>query len=118
MVNEKTSKKKKTINIGVPVKIPKTDCFDIACPFHGNLSVRGRSFVGTVKSAKMEKTVVIEWKRQVYISKYERYLEKKSHVSAHNPKCINAKEGDTVRIIECRPLSKTKKFVVVEVVEK
>jgi small subunit ribosomal protein S17 len=34
---------------------------------------------------------------------------------AHNPPCINAKEGDVVKIAECRPLSKTKKFVVIEV---
>ena len=39
-----------------------------------------------------------------------------SRISAHIPDCINAKAGDNVKIMECRPLSKTKKFVVVEVI--
>ena len=41
----------------------------------------------------------------------------KTRVHAFNPLCINAKEGDTVKIIECRPLSKTKNFVVIEKIE-
>ena len=117
LMDKKTNKKEKKINIGIPVKIPEKDCKDVNCPFHGKLSIRGRSFVGTVKSSKMDKTVVVEWTRQIYLPKYERYLDKKSHVAAHNPKCIDAKEGDVVRIVECRPLSKTKSFVVVEVIE-
>lgn len=117
MVNKKEKGEKK-LNIGLPVSAPKEKCDDENCPFHGKLPVRGRIFVGTVKSAKMEKTVVVTWTRQAYIQKYERYLEKRSHITAHNPSCIGAKEGDTVRIVECRPLSKTKSFVVVEVIKK
>ena len=37
-----------------------------------------------------------------------------SRITAHNPPCIDAKTGDKVKIAECRPLSKTKNFVVVE----
>lgn len=116
MVSEK-GKKEKKVNIGLPVSIPKEKCEDINCPFHGKLPVRGRIFVGKVKSAKMDKAVVVEWTRRIYIQKYERYLEKKSRLAAHNPPCVNAVEGDTVKIVECRPLSKTKSFVVVEVLK-
>lgn len=75
---------------------------------------RGRSFVGKVISAKMSKTVNVEWERRSYLYKYERYQTERSRVKAHNPAEINAQVGDTVRIAECRPISKTKKFVIIE----
>ena len=106
---------KKTI--GIEVKAPKDKCDDINCPHHGKLSLRGRTFIGIVKAAKAHKTATIEWDRIRYIKKYERYEKRRSSAKAHNPECINAKEGDKVKIMECRPLSKTKKFVIVEVIE-
>lgn len=101
-------------NAGLDVKEPKEKCDDKNCPFHGSLRVRGRQFYGVVISAKMHSTATVEWVRTVHIPKYERYEKKRSKVKAHNPKCINAAEGDLVRIAECRPLSKTKNFVIVE----
>jgi len=83
-----------------------------------SISVRGKSFTGTVVSDKMHKTVVVEWEQRVLIPKFERYKKRRSRVSAHNPEEINAKEGDLVRIQETRPLSKTKNFVVVEILSK
>ncbi len=100
-------------NIGLDVSPPKDNCTDSKCPWHGALPVRGRSFSGVVKSSKAIGTVVVEWTYNLYYPKYERYARKKSSVSAHNPKCIHAKEGDKVIIAECRPISKTKGFVVV-----
>ena len=102
-------------NIGLNVKKPKGKCEDNNCPFHGSLKCRGRTFTGTVISGKMQKTMTVEWEWKNYIRKYERYEKKRSRVKAHNPSCINAKKGDIVKIMECRPLSKTKNFVVVEV---
>jgi len=49
------------------------------------------------------------------VKKYNRYEKRLSKFHAHNPPCIHAKVGDIVTIAECRPLSKTKNFVVVEV---
>ncbi len=98
------------------IKAPEKSCNDIRCPFHGELSVRGRVFEGIVTSDKMSKTVTVEWSRIVKVPKYNRYLIKRSRVKAHNPECINARNGDKVIISECRPLSKTKKFVVLKVV--
>ncbi len=83
-----------------------------------SLKTRGRTFKGEVVSAKAQKTVTVQWMRRVYVPKYERYQEKRSKVKAHNPSEIGAKEGEIVIIKECRPLSKTKKFVVVEVIKK
>jgi len=82
------------------------------------LKIRGRTFVGTVISSKMQKTVTVEWERRHYLKKYERYEKRRSKIKAHNPPLINAKEGDVVKIMECRPLSKTKNFVVVEILGK
>lgn len=82
------------------------------------ISLRGRSFVGTVTSSKMQKTVTVEWERKHYLKKYERYEKRRSRVKAHNPETINAKEGDVVRVMECKPLSKTKNFAVVEILGK
>jgi small subunit ribosomal protein S17 len=104
---------KKTI--GIEAKNPERKCEDVNCPFHGTLSVRGRIFVGEVTSAKAHKTVTVEWERTKFVPKYERYEKGKSSVKAHNPACMAAKEGDIVKIMECRPLSKTKNFVVVEI---
>jgi small subunit ribosomal protein S17 len=101
-------------NIGIDVKLPKQECDDENCPFHGSLTCRGRVFTGTVVSDKMHKTVVVEWLRRNYIKKYERYEKKRTKIKVHSPPCINAKEGDIVSLIECRPLSKTKNFVIVE----
>lgn len=81
------------------------------------LKTRGRTFVGEVISAKSQKTVTVQWMRRVYIPKYERYYLKRSKVKAHNPSEIGAKEGDKVVIKETRPISKTKKFVVTEVLK-
>jgi len=101
-------------SIGVDVNQPKDRCTDRKCPFHGNLALRGRSFVGTVVSDKMHNTAIVEWNRRHLLTKYERYEKRKTRLKVHNPECINAKEGDMVQIMECRPLSKTKSFTIIK----
>ncbi len=100
-------------DIGINVKAPEKECDDKNCPFHGNLSVRGQIFRGRVVKT-YEKSAVIERELIRYVPKYERYLKKRSKMHAHNPPCIDAKPGDIVTIAECRPISKTKSFVIVE----
>ena len=104
--------KNKTRNIGY-VEAPQQKCSDTKCPFHGKLNVRGRQLTGTVISTKMRKTSVIEFQRLHFIPKYERYEKRRAKIKAHNPECMNIKEGDIVRVMECRPLSKTKSFVII-----
>ncbi len=101
-------------SIGIGVEPPEKECNDPKCPWHGKLPVRGRVFTGVVKSAKSHNTVVVEWGYHKKIPKYERYERRKSRVVAYNPECIHARENDVVIIAECRPLSKTKSFVVVK----
>jgi len=110
-------KKQKVRDIGIDVKPPEKVCEDPKCPFHGTLPVRGRILEGTVVSDKAAKTVIVERNYLHYVPKYERYERRHSRIPAYNPECINAKAGDNVKIGECRSLSKTKHFVVVEVVK-
>jgi small subunit ribosomal protein S17 len=95
-------------------KQPKKTCDDRNCPFHGTLSVRGRVLEGTVQTAKMDKTVIVDREYTQFSTKFVRYERRHGHIPSHNPPCIDVKEGDRVKIVECRPISKTVSFVVVE----
>jgi len=101
--------------IGIEVTEPKNKCKDPNCPFHGTLPVRGQVLEGIVTSYKAERTITVERSFYKFIRKYERYEKRKSKIKAHLPDCIKVNVGDAVKIAECRPLSKTKNFVVVEV---
>ncbi len=72
---------------------------------------------GIVISDKMEKTVVVEVQRLVMHPLYRKYLRRRSRFMAHDE--ANACSiGDRVRIEECRPLSRHKRWVVKEILEK
>ena len=71
--------------------------------------------VGVVTSAKMQKTIVVEVRRRVAHPVYKRIVTKRSKFMAHDEH-RKAKEGDMVRIVEARPLSKRKRWVLKEVV--
>ena len=99
--------------IGIDVEEPKEKCNDPHCPFHGQIKVRGITIRGKAVSTDMQGTVVVERERLHYIPKYERYEKRTGRYSAHLPSCIQVNKGDDVIIMECRPISKTKHFVVV-----
>ena len=101
--------------VGIDVPEPKSKCNDPNCPFHGTLPVRGQILEGIVTSDKADRTITVERSFYKFIKKYERYEKRKSKINAHKPDCIDVKIGDSVKIAECRPLSKTKNFVIVEV---
>jgi len=105
-------------NIGIPVKAPTRECDDKNCPFHGRLPIRGIILTGRVYKKRMNKTIVVERDYLLYIKKYKRYERRRSRISAHLPPCIDVDVGDTVKIAECRPLSKTVSFVVIEAQKK
>jgi small subunit ribosomal protein S17 len=77
---------------------------------------RRQEKVGLVTSDKMEKTVVVRVERQVRHPKYKRYIRKRSKFMAHDE--LGAGIGDTVRIIETRPLSARKRWRVAEIMQK
>ncbi len=106
-----------TRNIGLDAEKPEKTCNDEKCPWHGHLKVRGRIFQGRVESAKAPKTAIIEWDYTQFTKKYERHERRHSRIATYKPDCIDLSEGDTVRVAECRPISKTKKFVVIEKVK-
>lgn len=110
--------KGKVRNIGLGVKPPAKTCEDPKCPWHGPLKVRGKVIEGKVVSRRAPKTVIIEYEYFHFVPKYERYERKHSRIIAYKPDCIDVRVGDIAKIAECRPLSKTKHFVVVEKVEK
>jgi len=95
----------------------KNECSDKHCPKHSGLSLRGRSFVGNVIKVNVHKTAKVEWSRPFYISKYERYARRRTRLNVHKPDCIDVQVGDKVKITESRPISKTKNFVIVEVIK-
>ncbi len=105
-------------NIGIKTNVPKKKCEDKNCPHHGSLRVKGNIITGTVVSDKMHKSITVKWGRKILIPKYERYEKRITKIKAHNPTCINAKEGDIVRIMLCKPLSKTKNYVVIDILGK
>lgn len=105
---------RKSITIGIDAQKPAAACDDPNCPWHGSLKVRGRIFEGKVVSTKMHRTVVIRNDFLKLVRKYNRYERRNGLISAHHPDCIELKEGDMVRAMECRPLSKGKSFVVIE----
>ena len=95
-------------------KKPKKTCDDRNCPFHGELAVRGRVLEGVVETSKMDKTVIVDREFLQFSSKFVRYERRHGHIPSHNPPCIDVKAGDRVKIAECRQVSKTVSFVVVE----
>ena len=102
-------------NIGVTVVPPKRTCEDEMCPFHGHLSIRGKILIGVAVSSKANKMIVVSREYPRPVRKYKRYERSSSKVHAFLPQCIDVKEGDEVKISECRQISKTISFVVIEV---
>ena len=76
-----------------------------------------REFVGVVVSDKMDKTVVVEVRTKKLHKLYKKYVSTSKKYKAHDEE-NTANMGDTVRIIECRPISKEKTWRLVEVLER
>ena len=84
-------------------------------PFNGSLSIRGKLFEGIVVNTKAKHTVTIEKKSSINFSKFRRYGRSKNRIHAHVPSNLDVGEGDHVIAAECRPISKSVSFVVIEV---
>jgi len=72
---------------------------------------------GIVVSDKMEKTIVVEIMMRKLHPLYKKYLTRSKKVKAHD-ETNDAKIGDTVRVVECRPLSRDKRWRLAEIVER
>ena len=73
--------------------------------------------IGIVASNKMEKSIVVKIERKVKHNLYGKFLKQTSRFVAHDEK-NTCNEGDTVRIMETRPLSKSKNWRLVEIIER
>ncbi|HPF73672.1 MAG: 30S ribosomal protein S17 [Lysobacteraceae bacterium] len=75
-----------------------------------------RTIEGRVVSNKMQKTVTVLVERQIKHGLYGKYIKRSTKLHAHDEQ--GCQEGDVVRVAECRPVSKTKNWRVVEVVSR
>ncbi len=76
-----------------------------------------REFVGVVTSDKMEKTIVVSVHTKKLHPLYKKYITSTKKVKAHDEE-NSAKTGDTVRVVESKPISKDKCWKLVEVLER
>ena len=106
-------------DVGLGYKRPKEATegkyVDKKCPFTGDVAIRGRLLKGVVKTHKMKRTLIVRRDYLHYIRKYNRFEKRHSNVPAHVSPAFRVEEGDQVLIGECRPLSKTVRFNVLEV---
>ena len=107
-------------SVGLGFKTPQEAIegtyIDKKCPFtSSNVSVRGRLLKGVVKTAKMKRTIIVRRDYLHYIRKYNRYEKRHKNFAAHLTPAFRVAEGDQVTVGECRPLSKTVRYNVVQV---
>lgn len=81
-------------------------------------AVKGKqSLQGVVKSDKMDKTIVVEVMLRELHPLYKKYVTRSKRIKAHDEN-NEAHEGDTVRVVESRPLSRDKRWRLTEIVDK
>jgi small subunit ribosomal protein S17 len=82
-----------------------------------NTRNRRKTFIGLVESNKMDKTIVVKIERLVKHKTYGKYVKRSSKLTAHDPD-NTCNIGDKVSVIATRPLSKMKRWRLVEVLER
>ena len=79
--------------------------------------VRRKTFVGVVQSNKMNQTIVVTVERMVKHSEYGKYIKRTTKLYAHDPE-NTCKIGDKVLVMSTRPISKLKRWRLIEVIER
>ena len=109
-------------NIGIPGVVAPVgkECNDSSCPFHGDTRIRGKITQGVVVSKKSRNSIIIRMDYVQFVKKYQRYERRNSRLSCHLPECLRNEVdiGDTVRVGESRKISKTKAFIVLDIITK
>jgi small subunit ribosomal protein S17 len=101
-------------HIGLEVRAPERSCEDTDCPFHGDLRIRGKLITGKIVSVAAKNMAVVQRESFKYNKKYMRYYKSRNKLHAHLSPCLDVKNGDIVTVAECRPISKTVSFAVVQ----
>ncbi len=81
------------------------------------MKVNKKTYTGQVVSDKMDKTIVVAITTKALHRLYKKYVTRTKKVKAHDER-NDAHIGDTVRVVECRPISKEKKWRLTEIVER
>lgn len=109
-------------SVGLGFKTPKEAIMgkyiDKKCPFTGGVSIRGRILRGVIHSTKMQRTIVVRRNYLHFVNKYQRYQKRHRNLAAHCSPAFLPKVGDEVVMGQCRPLSKTVRYNVLEIVSK
>lgn len=107
--------------VGYGIAVPETAIsgtyIDKNCPFTGSVRLYGKFIKADVLKMKQVRTIICIKKYFFYVKKYKRYERRQKKFAVHFPPCFEGivKVGDTVNCGLVRPLSKTKRFVVVGV---
>eukprot|EP00294_Goniomonas_avonlea_P014472 CAMPEP_0114539614 /NCGR_PEP_ID=MMETSP0114-20121206/331_1 /TAXON_ID=31324 /ORGANISM="Goniomonas sp, Strain m" /LENGTH=158 /DNA_ID=CAMNT_0001723727 /DNA_START=35 /DNA_END=511 /DNA_ORIENTATION=+ len=105
--------------VGLGFKTPREAIegtyIDKKCPWTGNVSIRGRILRGVVVANKMQRTITVKRDYLHYIKKYNRFEKRHKMLSAHLSPALLVNAGDGVIVGQCRPLSKTVRFNVLQV---
>merc|ERR550514_1327147 len=108
-----------TREVGLGFKTPRAAIegtyIDKKCPWAGNVSIRGKILRGVVDTTKMQRTITVRRDYLHYIKKYNRFEKRHKKLSAHLSPALLVDEGDQVIVGQCRPLSKTVRFNVLQV---
>merc|ERR1711862_667316 len=106
-------------NVGLNFKTPQEarngGFIDKKCPFTGNVSIRGRILTGVVKTTKMKRTIIVRRDFIHLVKKYNRYEKRHSNTPCHVSPAFRVEVGDVVTIGQCRPLSKTVRFNLLQI---
>ena len=110
-------------NVGLGFKTPKAAIegkyIDKKCPFTGNVSIRGRIIRAQVNSLKMKNSLIIKRNYLHWVQKYQRYMKRHKNFAVHvSPAFDRIRKGDDVVVGQCRPLSKTVRYNVLEHIPK
>ncbi len=81
------------------------------------MNVNKKTYTGQVVSDKMDKTIVVAITTKTLHRLYKKYVTRTKKVKAHDER-NDARIGDTVRVVECRPISKQKRWRLTEIVER
>ena len=118
----KAGKTRYVKSVGLGFRTPKTAIqgryIDKKCPFTGNVSIRGRIMRGIVHSTKMKNSIVIRRNYLHFVQKYQRYMKRHKNFTVHCSPAFDPKVGDDVIVGQCRPLSKTVRYNVLQAIKK
>nr|BAS01614.1 ribosomal protein S11 [Lotharella vacuolata] len=113
-----------TLNTKIKNLIVKKLKIDKKCPFLGNISLRGRIYIGVIKSIAMKSSCIVRIDSLVYLKKYKRFAKRHKNIPSHVSLSLKCSKGDTVLIAQnryfkkiIRSISKTIRFNVIKIIK-